>query len=225
MRLLLALVLFAKSLLRTTGCLASRMLREHWRWVVIPAAWALMSYLILDYTSSQVAEKRWESLVSMCHERARMLKYQVNVSMNSLQALAILISTFHHSKNPSSAIDQMTFARYAERTVFERPLTSGVAYGVRVNCTEREQFERQQGWSIKKMYSSKTKKLSRGPGNATVAEVREPAEEYAPVIFAQDTYENVISFDLLSGAVSTLSAPSPAPSSPPFPSQRFYIFQ
>ena len=107
MRLLLALVLFAKSLLRTTGCLASRMLREHWRWVVIPAAWALMSYLILDYTSSQVAEKRQESLASMCDERARMLQYQVNVSMNSLQALAILISTFHHSKNPSSAIDQV----------------------------------------------------------------------------------------------------------------------
>ena len=66
-----------------------------------------MSYLILDYTSFQVAEKRQESLASMCDERARMLQYQVNVSMNSLQALAILISTFHHSKNPSSAIDQV----------------------------------------------------------------------------------------------------------------------
>jgi hypothetical protein len=107
---------------------------------------------------------------------------------------------------------QKTFARYAERTAFERPLTSGVAYGVRVTHAEREQFERQQGWSIKKMYSSKTKNQSQGPGNAEDAEVREPAEEYAPVIFAQDAYKHVISFDLLSGAVSTRPAPSPLPS-------------
>ncbi|EMS65786.1 Histidine kinase 3 [Triticum urartu] len=63
----------------------------------------------------------------MCDERARMLQDQFNVSMNHLQALAILVNTFHHSLNPS-AITQATFARYAERTAFERPLTSGVAY-------------------------------------------------------------------------------------------------
>jgi histidine kinase 2/3/4 (cytokinin receptor) len=115
MRLLLPLALFAKSL-RTTGTAGylaspSRMLREHWRWV-IPAAWALMSYLIVDYTSSHAVEKRRESLASMCDERARMLQYQVSVSMNSLQALAILVSTFHHSKNPSSAIDQVHLLCY-----------------------------------------------------------------------------------------------------------------
>ncbi|VAH83813.1 unnamed protein product [Triticum turgidum subsp. durum] len=63
----------------------------------------------------------------MCDERARMLQDQFNVSMNHLQALAILVNTFHHSQSPS-AITQATFARYAERTAFERPLTSGVAY-------------------------------------------------------------------------------------------------
>ncbi|KAG8081714.1 hypothetical protein GUJ93_ZPchr0019g2649 [Zizania palustris] len=146
--------------------------------------------------SSQAVDKRREALSSMCDERARMLQDQFNVSMNHLQALAILVSTFHHSKNPS-AIDQMTFARYAERTAFERPLTSGVAYAVRVTHAEREQFERQQGWSIKKMYSSK--KQSPGPGDGAVPEIREPAEEYAPVIFAQDAYKHVISFDMLSG--------------------------
>jgi histidine kinase 2/3/4 (cytokinin receptor) len=94
---------------------------------------------------------------------------------------------------------QATFARYAERTAFERPLTSGVAYAVRVTHAERDQFERQQGWSIKKMYSSNKKY---GPsGDAAAAEIREPAEEYAPVIFAQDAYKNVISFDMLSGDV------------------------
>ena len=93
-------------------------------------------------------------------------------------------------------LPQTTFARYAERTAFERPLTSGVAYAVRITHAEREQFERQQGWSIKKMYSSKKQ--------AGDAEVREPAEEYAPVIFAQNAYKHVISFDMLSGNVSTL---------------------
>jgi len=105
-------------------------------------------------------------------------------------------------------LSQTTFARYAERTAFERPLTSGVAYAVRITHAEREQFERQQGWSIKKMYSSKKQSSpSPGPGDA---EVREPAEEYAPVIFAQDAYKHVISFDMLSGNVSTLHSPPPS---------------
>ncbi|XP_037415443.1 probable histidine kinase 3 [Triticum dicoccoides] len=177
----------------------SREARERcWRlrmllWVV---GWTLISLHIFHYFNSSAVEKRRDSLASMCDERARMLQDQFNVSMNHLQALAILVNTFHHSQSPS-AITQATFARYAERTAFERPLTSGVAYAVRVTHAERDQFERQQGWSIKKMYSSPN---SQGPGDAAVAEIRGPAEEYAPVIFAQDAYKNVISFDMLSGA-------------------------
>ncbi|KAL5222527.1 hypothetical protein ABZP36_027240 [Zizania latifolia] len=176
----------------------TRKLRERSRWLLLlwVVGWSLIALCILCFMSSQAVEKRREALSSMCDERARMLQDQFNVSMNHLQALAILVSTFHHSKNPS-AIDQMTFARYAERTAFERPLTSGVAYAVRVTHAEREQFERHQGWSIKKMYSSK--KQSPGPGDGAVLEIREPAEEYAPVIFAQDAYKHVISFDMLSG--------------------------
>ncbi|CAL4952964.1 unnamed protein product [Urochloa decumbens] len=169
-----------------------RWLRDSLHWI-LPLwilAWVLGAAWILYFMTNQAVDKRRESLGSMCDERARMLQDQFNVSMNHLQALAILVSTFHHSKTPS-AIDQSTFARYAERTAFERPLTSGVAYAVKVRHDEREQFERQQGWSIKKMYSSKEQ--------AGDAEVREPAEEYAPVIFAQDAYKHVISFDMLSG--------------------------
>lgn len=80
---------------------------------------------------SQATEARHGTLAVMCDERARILQDQVKVSMNHLQALAILVSTFHHSKSPS-AIDQTTFARYVERTAFERPLTSGLAYAARV---------------------------------------------------------------------------------------------
>ncbi|KAG2603033.1 hypothetical protein PVAP13_5KG741600 [Panicum virgatum] len=200
MRLLLPLPLPEKLSARTPrALLRSYYINWSWRWVrdrwpwLLPLwllLWVAISFRILWFMSNQAVDKRRELLASMCDERARMLQDQFNVSMNHLQALAILVSTFHHSKTPS-AIDQTTFARYAERTAFERPLTSGVAYAVRVTHAEREQFERQQGWSIKKMYSSKKQ--------AGDAEVREPAEEYAPVIFAQNAYKHVISFDMLSG--------------------------
>ncbi|KAF9619333.1 hypothetical protein IFM89_006520 [Coptis chinensis] len=156
--------------------------------------WVIASLWIFWLMNSQVYEKRKESLGSMCDERARMLQDQFNVSMNHIQALSILISTFHHGKNPS-AIDQTTFARYTDRTTFERPLTSGVAYAVKVLHSEREEFEKQQGWTIKRM-----DKLEQTP--VQEAEVLEPSpvqEEYAPVIFAQDTVSHVISLDMFSG--------------------------
>ncbi|KAL6839953.1 hypothetical protein ACP4OV_029763 [Aristida adscensionis] len=201
MRLLLPVPVPEKLLARTlrsqvwSHYLSSRKTRDGTRWLVLGwlLVWAVACLWILSTMANQAVERRREALASMCDERARMLQDQFNVSMNHLQALAILISTFHHSKSPS-AIDQMTFARYAERTAFERPLTSGVAYAVRVTQAEREEFERQQGWSIKKLYSSKNQPP--GPGDA---EVSEPAEEYAPVIFAQDAYKHIISFDMLSG--------------------------
>ncbi|RZC59785.1 hypothetical protein C5167_007089 [Papaver somniferum] len=154
------------------------------------------SIWIFWYMNSLAKEKRKETLSSMCDERARMLQDQFNVSMNHLQALSILISTFHHAKNPS-AIDQATFARYAERTAFERPLTSGVAYAVRVLHSEREQFEKQQGWTIKRMDT-----LVQEEEYAFEIPESLPSpvqEEYAPVIFAQDTVSHVISLDMLSG--------------------------
>ncbi|XP_047078541.1 probable histidine kinase 3 [Lolium rigidum] len=159
-------------------------------WVV---GWSFASLWIFFFMNSPVAEKRRELLVSMCDERARLLEDQFNISMRHMHALAVLVSTFHHSKSPS-AMDQMTFAKYAERT--ELPLTSGLAYAVRVTHAEREQFERQQGWSIKRMCSSEN--CSRLEDTATM-EISERAEEYAPIIFAQDAFKNVISVDMLSG--------------------------
>jgi histidine kinase 2/3/4 (cytokinin receptor) len=94
----------------------------------------------------------------------------------------------------------MTFAKYAERT--ELPLTSGLLYAVRITHAEREEFERQQGWSIKSMYMNSSKKFSPGSGEAENMEI---SEEYAPVIFAQEAYKNVISFDMLSASVSGYS--------------------
>ncbi|CAI0458340.1 unnamed protein product [Linum tenue] len=119
----------------------------------------------------------------MCVERARMLQDQFNASMTHVQAISILISTFHHGKNPL-AIDQRTFAKYTEKTAFERPLMSGVAYAIRVLHLEREKFERQQGWSIRR-----PEKFEPSPVQ----------EEYAPVILAQDTVAHMVSLDLLSG--------------------------
>ncbi|KAF8390661.1 hypothetical protein HHK36_025188 [Tetracentron sinense] len=163
-------------------------------WVIV---WTIVSLWIFLYLITQAAEKRKDTLAGMCDERARMLQDQFNVSMNHVQAMSILISTFHHGKKPS-AIDQTTFARYTERTAFERPLTSGVAYAVRVLQSEREEFEKQQGWTIKRM------PLEQSPVQEDdyAVEAMEPSltkDEYAPVIFAQDTLSHVISLDMMSG--------------------------
>ncbi|KAK4763950.1 hypothetical protein SAY87_013388 [Trapa incisa] len=159
---------------------------------------SIISLGIFIYMTSQAVEKRKDTLVSMCEERARMLQDQFNVSMNHVQAISILISTFHHGKDPS-VVDQRTFTRYAERTAFERPLTSGVAYAVRVLHSEREQFEKQQGWTIKRMDTIKQNPVRKDDYEPETLEPSLVQEEYAPVIFAQDTVSHVISLDLLSG--------------------------
>ncbi|XP_019416775.1 PREDICTED: histidine kinase 3-like isoform X2 [Lupinus angustifolius] len=164
-------------------------------WVI---GWCIVCLWIFCCMSLQVIEKRKETLTSMCDERARMLQDQFNVSMNHIQAMSILISTFHHAKDPS-AIDQKTFARYTERTAFERPLTSGVAYAVRVLHSEREQFEKQQGWTIKRMDNLEQNPVHKDEYAPESLEPSPIKEEYAPVIFAQDTVSHVISVDVLSG--------------------------
>lgn len=66
----------------------------------------ILSIWLYLYLSADIALRRKETLTSMCDERARMLQDQFNVSMNHVHALAVLISTFHHGKQPS-AIDQV----------------------------------------------------------------------------------------------------------------------
>lgn len=62
--------------------------------------------LIYKGMDSDNKVRRKEVLESMCDQRARMLQDQFSVSVNHVHALAILISTFHYSKNVS-AIDQV----------------------------------------------------------------------------------------------------------------------
>lgn len=73
--------------------------------------WTMVSLWIFFFMTLQATEKRKETLASMCDERARMLQDQFNVSMNHIQAMSILISTFHHAKSPS-AIDQVNNTKY-----------------------------------------------------------------------------------------------------------------
>ncbi|KAM1358774.1 hypothetical protein ACFX15_045004 [Malus domestica] len=139
---------------------------------------------------------REETLANMCDERARMLQDQFNVSLNHVHALAILVSTFHHGKQPT-AIDQKTFGEYTERTAFERPLTSGVAYALKVTHAEREQFEKEHGWTIKKMETEDQTLVQ-----DFITESLAPApvqDEYAPVIFSQETVSHIVSIDMMSG--------------------------
>ncbi|KAF8107932.1 hypothetical protein N665_0116s0134 [Sinapis alba] len=171
-----------------------------WRKVVVAwvISWVLFSFWTFCYFSSQAMDKRKETLASMCDERARMLQDQFNVSMNHVQAMSILISTFHHAKVPST-IDQRTFSEYTDRTSFERPLTSGVAYAVRVLHSEREDFERQKGWTIRRMDSLEQNQVHKDDYDTEAFEPSPVQDEYAPVIFAQDTVSHVISLDMLSG--------------------------
>ncbi|KAI3707889.1 hypothetical protein L2E82_36804 [Cichorium intybus] len=118
--------------------------------------WSFYRALIAE---SQSMEKRKEILANMCDERARMLQDQFNVSMNHVQAMSILISTFHHGKKPS-AIDQETFA---------------------------------------KMEHKKDDPVNKDDYNPEELEPSPIEEEYAPVIFAQDTVAHVISLDMMSG--------------------------
>ncbi|GJM86781.1 hypothetical protein PR202_ga02673 [Eleusine coracana subsp. coracana] len=159
--------------------------RRGWRrlaaaaWVLVAVACSAVIHWHLRWESMDRAEER---LVSMCDERARMLQEQFGVTVNHLHALGILISIFHYEKRPS-VIDQGTFAKYTGRTSFERPLLNGVAYAHRLFHHEREMFERQQGWMM----------------NTMNQEVAPPQDEYAPVIFSQDTLSYLARIDMMSG--------------------------
>ncbi|CAA2989514.1 histidine kinase 2 [Olea europaea subsp. europaea] len=170
-----------------------------WRkkmFIVFVLAGVVFSMWLFLYLSEDIILRRKETLGSMCDERARMLQDQFNVSMNHVHALALLVSTFHHGKQPS-AIDQKTFEDYTERTAFERPLTSGVAYALRVRHLEREKFEQQQGWAIKKMETEdQTLAQDCNLENFSTSPVQ---EEYAPVIFSQKTVSHIVSIDMMSG--------------------------
>lgn len=66
----------------------------------------LVAIWIFVSMNADITERRKETLVNMCDERARMLQDQFNVSMNHVHALAILVLTFHHGKQ-HSVIDQV----------------------------------------------------------------------------------------------------------------------
>ncbi|XP_047152341.1 histidine kinase 4-like [Vigna umbellata] len=148
-------------------------------WILLMA---LISWCIFSKMDDDTKVRRKEVLGSLCDQRARMLQDQFSVSVNHVHALAILVSTFHYYRYPS-AIDQETFAEYTARTAFERPLLSGVAYAQRVVKSERERFEKEHGWVIKTMEEKSS--LVR--------------DEYAPVIFAQETLSYLESLDMMSG--------------------------
>ncbi|KAL9330301.1 hypothetical protein ACSQ67_005304 [Phaseolus vulgaris] len=148
-------------------------------WILLMA---LIGWCIYTQMDADTKVRRKEVLGSLCDQRARMLQDQFSVSVNHVHALAILVSTFHYYRTPS-AIDQETFAEYTARTAFERPLLSGVAYAQRVVNLEREAFEKQHGWVIKTM--ERKSSLVR--------------DEYAPVIFAQETVSYLESIDMMSG--------------------------
>lgn len=86
-----------------------KLVRQPWwkyLWIAWVIFWVIICLSIFWFMHLYASERRKEGLGSMCDERARMLQDQFNVSMNHIQAMSILISTFHHGKHPS-AIDQV----------------------------------------------------------------------------------------------------------------------
>ncbi|XP_050903508.1 histidine kinase 2 isoform X3 [Lathyrus oleraceus] len=157
---------------------------------IVGSAW------LFWHLNSDIVQRREEMLATMCDERAGMLQDQFNVSLNHVHALAILVSTFHHGKHPS-AVDQNIFGEYTESSAFERPLTSGVAYALKVLHSDRMNFEKQHGWTIKKMETENEALVQ-----DCIPESLDPApiqDEYAPVIFAQETVSHIVSIDMMSG--------------------------
>lgn len=80
-----------------------------------------------------------------------------------------------------------------------------MAYAVRVLHSEREQFEMRQGWTIKRMDTLEQTPVHKDEYNPESLEPSPLSEEYAPVIFAQDTISHVVSIDMLSGKVNSLA--------------------
>ncbi len=73
---------------------------------------------------------------------------------------------------------------------------------MKVPHSEREQFEKQHGWTIKKMESEdQTLVQDCIPENLDPAPIQ---DEYAPVIFSQETVSHIVSIDMMSGKVNLI---------------------
>ncbi|TKY45335.1 Histidine kinase 2 [Spatholobus suberectus] len=141
-----------------------------------PAAQRKQLQHFVQGSSKGCWERREEMLAKMCDERAVCCKIKFNVSTNHVHALSILVSTFHHGKHPSA-----------------------IGPGVEFGCIRpvRMHFEKQHGWTIKKM-ETKNEALFQD----CIPEKLDPApiqDEYAPVIFAQETVSHIVSIDMMSG--------------------------
>ncbi|KAL5162140.1 Histidine kinase 4 [Glycine soja] len=118
----------------------------------------------------------YKVLGSLCDQRARMLQDQFSVKVNHVHALSILVSTFHYYRTPSTIDQSIQLGQH-----LNDHYSMGVAYAQRVVNSERGTFEKQHGWVIKTIE-------------------REPSlvrDEYAPMIFAQETISYLESLDMM----------------------------
>eukprot|EP00250_Pteridium_aquilinum_P007526 c17218_g1_i1 orf=539-1990(+) len=150
---------------------------------LLATAGLVVAGVVYHFFSRQHYKHYEDVLANMCDERARMLQHQFAVSINHVHALAVLVSTFYLRTYPT-VLDQDTFAEYTARTSFERPLMTGVAYAHKVLHSERDAFEKMQGWTIKTMHSKESSPV---------------LDEYAPTIFSQETIGYLVSLDMMSG--------------------------
>ncbi|KAG5037905.1 hypothetical protein JHK82_018721 [Glycine max] len=147
---------------------------------VMPKAKLIQNQDIVDLFFREPSKRklvvRTEVLGSLCDQRARMLQDQFSVNVNHVHALAILVSTFHYYRTPSTIDQSIQLGQH-----LNDHYSMGVAYAQRVVNSERGTFEKQHGWVIKTIE-------------------REPSlvrDEYAPMIFAQETISYLESLDMM----------------------------
>ncbi|CAL9082581.1 unnamed protein product [Musa acuminata var. zebrina] len=158
--------------------------------------------------NANITERRKDTLVNMCDESKK----------KSLCRYTLLLMKMHNIKNLffgrcTSLIDktrksyrsfwQKIFAEYTARTAFERPLMSRVAYALRVLHTERGRFEQQHAWQIKKM-ETEFQSLVKDDYNPEKLDPSPVQDEYAPVIFSQETVSHIVSIDMMSGKTENI---------------------
>lgn len=80
-----------------------------------------------------------------------------------------------------------------------------MAYALKVDHSDRKRFEEEHGWTIKKMGTEDQTLVQ-----DSIPENLDPApfqDEYAPVIFSQETVSHIVSIDMMSGKVCCIFQP------------------
>ncbi|GJP40956.1 hypothetical protein CLOM_g609 [Closterium sp. NIES-68] len=135
-------------------------------WVVLQRQWltiflvawllgglALATWTVL-YSHSALQEERYSSLLTWCGERARSLVHQFRSSSDHAMVFTGLVDVFGEAADGNawgygSCITRESFQAYVNETSYARPWVSAITWIVFVKHSQRAEFERKFGITIK----------------------------------------------------------------------------